>query len=65
MYRDEGDIIALPPHKDPNYIGIVCQHNVEGLELENTCGEWIKAKPFTNSFTVLVGEALKVGVLVA
>ncbi|KAI0510303.1 hypothetical protein KFK09_010904 [Dendrobium nobile] len=56
---DKGDTIALPPHKDPNYITIVCQHNVKGLEVENTCDEWIKTKPLTNSFTVLVGEALK------
>ncbi|KAL0918515.1 hypothetical protein M5K25_010524 [Dendrobium thyrsiflorum] len=56
---DKGKTIALPPHKDPNYISIVCQHNVEGLEVENTCDEWIKTKPSTNSFTVLVGEAFK------
>ncbi|KAL0918517.1 hypothetical protein M5K25_010526 [Dendrobium thyrsiflorum] len=56
---DKGNIIALPPHKDPNYISIVCQHNVEGLEVENTCDEWIETKPLTNSFTVLVGEAFK------
>ncbi|KAL0918513.1 hypothetical protein M5K25_010522 [Dendrobium thyrsiflorum] len=56
---DKGNIIVLPPHKDPNYISIVCQNNVDGLEVENTCDEWIKTKPSTNSFTVLVGEAFK------
>ncbi|PKU74833.1 Gibberellin 2-beta-dioxygenase 2 [Dendrobium catenatum] len=56
----KGNKIALPPHKDPNYISIVCQHNIEGLEVENkSTDEWIETKPSKNSFTVLVGEAFK------
>ncbi|KAI0510304.1 hypothetical protein KFK09_010905 [Dendrobium nobile] len=55
----KGNKIALPPHKDPNYISIVCQHNIEGLEVENKSDEWIETKPSKNSFTVLVGEAFK------
>lgn len=56
---DRGNTVALPIHKDPNYVSIICQHNVEGLEVENTCDEWIETKPLTNSFTVLLGEAFK------
>ncbi|KAL0918510.1 hypothetical protein M5K25_010519 [Dendrobium thyrsiflorum] len=56
---DRGNTYALPSHKDPNYISIICQHNVEGLEVQNICDEWIATKPLTNSFTVLVGEAFE------
>ncbi|KAI0510296.1 hypothetical protein KFK09_010901 [Dendrobium nobile] len=56
---DDGINLALPSHKDPNYISIICPHNVEGLEVEAANGEWLQSKPMKNSFTVLVGEAFK------
>ncbi|PKU74832.1 probable 2-oxoglutarate-dependent dioxygenase AOP1 [Dendrobium catenatum] len=56
---DDGINLSLPSHKDPNYISIICPHNVEGLEIETRGGEWIQAKPMKNSFTVLVGEVFK------
>lgn len=61
-YKDTSDgriNLALPSHKDPNYISIICPHNVEGLEVEAANGDWIQSKPMTNSFTVFVGEAFK------
>lgn len=49
--------IVKPSHKDPNYVSIICQHKVNGLEVETFDGEWIRATPSSNSFTVLLGEA--------
>ncbi|PKU74831.1 probable 2-oxoglutarate-dependent dioxygenase AOP1 [Dendrobium catenatum] len=56
---DDGINLSLPSHKDPNYISIICPHNVEGLEIETRGGEWIQTKPMKNSFTVLLGEVFK------
>ncbi|KAG0469235.1 hypothetical protein HPP92_018563, partial [Vanilla planifolia] len=49
--------IVLPPHKDPNYLSIICQQNLDGLEVEASNGEWIHVSPLPNSFTVLLGES--------
>ncbi|KAK8947094.1 hypothetical protein KSP39_PZI006472 [Platanthera zijinensis] len=55
---DNGSSIALSSHQDSTFISIVCQHNVEGLEVQTLDGdEWIHATPVANSFTVLAGEA--------
>ncbi|XP_020600074.1 probable 2-oxoglutarate-dependent dioxygenase AOP1.2 [Phalaenopsis equestris] len=59
---DNGTNLALPSHKDPNFVSIICPHGVEGLEVEAagaTGGEWIRTTNMTNSFIVLVGEAFK------
>ncbi|KAK8947095.1 Gibberellin 2-beta-dioxygenase 7 [Platanthera zijinensis] len=55
---DNGSSIGLSSHQDSTFISIVCQHNVEGLEVQTAVGdEWIYATPFANTFTVLAGEA--------
>ncbi|XP_028547787.1 2-oxoglutarate-dependent dioxygenase AOP3-like, partial [Dendrobium catenatum] len=54
---EKGTKIVMPSHKDPNYISIIGQHNIGGLEIETSNGEWISTTPIKNSFTVLLGEA--------
>ncbi|KAG0468110.1 hypothetical protein HPP92_017438 [Vanilla planifolia] len=49
--------IGMPPHKDVNYVNIICQHEVDGLEIKTSEGEWIRIATMPNSFTVLLGEA--------
>ncbi|KAH0466035.1 hypothetical protein IEQ34_006138 [Dendrobium chrysotoxum] len=54
---ETGTKVVMPSHKDPNYISIIGQHNIGGLEIETSNGEWISTTPIKNSFTVLLGEA--------
>ncbi|PKU86727.1 Hyoscyamine 6-dioxygenase [Dendrobium catenatum] len=54
---EKGDKVVMPSHKDPNYISIIGQHNIGGLEIETSNCEWIYTTPIKNSFTVLLGEA--------
>ncbi|PKU86728.1 Gibberellin 20 oxidase 1-B [Dendrobium catenatum] len=54
---ESGNKVVLPSHKDPNYISIISQHNIGGLEIETSNGEWISTNPNKNSFTVVIGEA--------
>ncbi|XP_028549563.1 probable 2-oxoglutarate-dependent dioxygenase AOP1.2 [Dendrobium catenatum] len=59
-YNDLSEIgtkVVMPAHKDPNYISIIGQHDIGGLEIETSNGEWISTTPIKNSFTVLLGEA--------
>ncbi|KAG0488680.1 hypothetical protein HPP92_007491 [Vanilla planifolia] len=48
--------IGIPPHVDANYINIINQYEVEGLEVEASNGEWIHVPAVPNTFTILLGE---------
>ncbi|XP_020571682.1 probable 2-oxoglutarate-dependent dioxygenase AOP1 [Phalaenopsis equestris] len=47
--------ISLDAHKDPNLITVVCQSEIDGLEVENFDGDWVRVDASPNSVTVLVG----------
>ncbi|KAI6671949.1 hypothetical protein NL676_006834 [Syzygium grande] len=50
--------VGLMSHTDKNILTILCQNEVAGLQLQNKEGEWICARPSTNSFIVMIGESL-------
>ena len=58
----EGDnsAIGLRAHRDKNDITILCQNEVQGLEVETKDGEWARVMVPQDAFVVMVGEALKV-----
>ncbi|CAN6341157.1 unnamed protein product [Urochloa humidicola] len=47
------------PHQDTNALSVVCQHEVEGLEVRTKAGEWIRVEPSPASLVVMVGNALR------
>ncbi|CAL1391461.1 unnamed protein product [Linum trigynum] len=50
---------GLKVHTDKSMITTLCQNEVDGLELQNKRGEWVKFKPTSrSSFVVLVGDSL-------
>lgn len=57
---DQETKIAMGSHVDPNLITIICQHQIEGLEVQTKDGEWIHVEPFPNSLTVVIGETFGV-----
>ncbi|WVZ99686.1 hypothetical protein U9M48_044949 [Paspalum notatum var. saurae] len=46
-------------HQDTNLLSVVCQHEVEGLEMQARDGEWVLVKPSPTSLVVIVGNALR------
>ncbi|KAL6618732.1 hypothetical protein ACP70R_033871 [Stipagrostis hirtigluma subsp. patula] len=46
-------------HQDTNLLSVVCQHEVEGLEMQTRDGEWVVVKPSPTSLVVMVGNALR------
>ncbi|CAN6331908.1 unnamed protein product [Urochloa humidicola] len=47
------------PHQDTNALSVVCQHEVEGLEVRTKAGEWIRVEPSPAWLVVMVGNALR------
>ncbi|PKA63097.1 2'-deoxymugineic-acid 2'-dioxygenase [Apostasia shenzhenica] len=60
---DKETKIAMVSHIDPNLMTIVCQHEVEGLEVKTADGDWIKVVPSPNSVTVMIGQAFQVHIV--
>lgn len=56
---DEG-AIALPPHSDKSFLGVLDDNNVKGLEVKMRNGEWIHYEPTPSTLLVLAGEPLMV-----
>ena len=52
--------IGLVAHTDKNAITILCQNEVQGLEIQTKNGDWAQAMVPENAFTAVVGDALKV-----
>ncbi|TVU20226.1 hypothetical protein EJB05_36425, partial [Eragrostis curvula] len=46
-------------HQDTNMLSVVCQHEVEGLEVQTRDGETILVKPSPTSLVVMAGNALR------
>ncbi|CAL4894984.1 unnamed protein product [Urochloa decumbens] len=51
--------LRYPVHQDTNMLSVVCQHEVEGLEMQTRDGEWVLVKPSPTSLVVMVGQALR------
>ncbi|KAJ1404162.1 Oxoglutarate/iron-dependent dioxygenase [Sesbania bispinosa] len=51
--------IGLHEHTDKNILTIICQNQIDGLEIQTKSGEWIKCKPSSSySFIALTGDSL-------
>uniref|UniRef100_K3Z7N3 2-oxoglutarate-dependent dioxygenase DAO n=1 Tax=Setaria italica TaxID=4555 RepID=K3Z7N3_SETIT len=51
--------VRFGSHQDTNLLSIVCQHEVEGLEVQTRDGERVLVKPSPTSLVVMVGQALR------
>ncbi|KAL3721050.1 hypothetical protein ACJRO7_005812 [Eucalyptus globulus] len=49
--------LGLNSHTDKNIVTILCQNEVDGLEVQTKDGEWFSAQPSPNSF-VMIGDSL-------
>ncbi|XP_074585531.1 putative 2-oxoglutarate-dependent dioxygenase AOP1 [Curcuma longa] len=56
---DQETKLALNAHVDSNMLTIVCQYQVDGLEVQTRDGEWIQAVSQPNSFSVMLGESFR------
>ncbi|KAI3437248.1 Fe2OG dioxygenase domain-containing protein [Psidium guajava] len=50
--------LGLNSHTDKNIVTILCQNEVEGLEVQTKDGEWFSSQPSPNSFIVMIGDSL-------
>ncbi|KAJ9168377.1 hypothetical protein P3X46_019912 [Hevea brasiliensis] len=57
---DDDKAIALRAHTDKNAITILCQNEVQGLEVQIKDGNWAQVMVPRDALVVIVGEALKV-----
>ncbi|XP_057513217.1 probable 2-oxoglutarate-dependent dioxygenase AOP1 [Actinidia eriantha] len=52
--------IGLIPHTDKNFLTILCQNEVQGLEvLSRESGNWVRLMIPQGFFVILVGDSLK------
>ncbi|KAI4312461.1 hypothetical protein MLD38_037268 [Melastoma candidum] len=49
--------VLLSPHTDQNFLTILYQNGVNGLEIQTKNGEWNFVQQLPNSFIVLVGDS--------
>jgi len=52
--------LGLSPHTDKNFVTILYQNQVEGLEMMTKDGQWISYKPSSGSFVVVLGDSIHV-----
>ena len=52
--------LGLSAHTDKNIVTILCQNQVDGLEVKTKDGEWINLKPSPHTFIVMIGDSLLV-----
>lgn len=55
--------IGLHPHTDKNFVTILYQNQVEGLQIQTKDGTWISFKPSPQSFVAMIGDSLHVSSL--
>lgn len=55
--------VGLIPHTDKNVLSILCQNDVQGLEILNKDGVYIPVTFPDNASVVIVGDTLKVKML--
>lgn len=58
--NDGAAAIGLVPHTDKNLLTILFQNDVQGLDVLTKQGNWVQLHIPEGSFTVIVGDALKV-----
>ncbi|KAF9612992.1 hypothetical protein IFM89_004796 [Coptis chinensis] len=61
-YKVEGRVdsgIVLGAHTDKGTITILCQDEVQGLEVLSKENEWLQVAPLKGAFIVFIGETLK------
>ncbi|GAV74834.1 2OG-FeII_Oxy domain-containing protein/DIOX_N domain-containing protein [Cephalotus follicularis] len=51
--------VGLVAHTDKNTLAILCQNEVQGLEILTKQGEWVLLTPPQDAFIVIVGDAMK------
>ncbi|KAH7866729.1 hypothetical protein Vadar_024151 [Vaccinium darrowii] len=49
--------LGLNSHTDKNIVSILCQNQVDGLEVQTKDGEWIDVKPSPDSFIAMIGDS--------
>lgn len=52
--------LGLSPHTDKNFVTILYQNQVEGLEMMTKDEQWISYKPSSESFVVVLGDSMHV-----
>ncbi|KAH7652096.1 Iron/ascorbate family oxidoreductases protein [Dioscorea alata] len=57
--EEKKQLLGLVPHHDKNVITIVCQNQVDGLDIETQDGQWIRAMPSPSSVIIFAGEAIR------
>lgn len=55
--------VGLIPHTDKNVLSILCENNVQGLEILNKDGVYVPVGVPDNASVVIVGDTLKVKML--
>ncbi|KAL4297110.1 hypothetical protein GQ457_12G024660 [Hibiscus cannabinus] len=55
----EGQNLGLVPHTDKNALTVLCQNDVQGLEIMTKEGQWEQVMVPEDAFVVIVGDALK------
>ncbi|XP_061964368.1 probable 2-oxoglutarate-dependent dioxygenase AOP1 [Populus nigra] len=56
---DTESAIGLVAHTDKNAITILCQNEVQGLEVQTKNGDWAQVMVPENAFTAIVGDTVK------
>lgn len=55
--------LGLNAHTDKNIVTILCQNQVDGLEVQTKDGHWINVKCSPDSFIAMTGDSLLVSLL--
>ncbi|XP_039117311.1 probable 2-oxoglutarate-dependent dioxygenase AOP1 [Dioscorea cayenensis subsp. rotundata] len=57
--EEKKKMLGLVPHRDKNTLAIVCQNQVDGLDMQTQDGKWIPAVPSPSSVIVIAGDTLR------
>lgn len=59
---DDLKVVGASTHRDKNFLTLLQQNHLDGLEVETKDGGWIKATPSPSTFIVMVGESFLVSI---